>query len=81
MDERNHAKTIFLAAIEKPAGQRASFVNEATAGDTVLRERVEALLMVHDDRDSFLDNPAAQVGADCRSFSLGVANRASRDNH
>ena len=56
MAEPNNVKSIFLAASEKPAAERAAFLYEATAGDTVLA-RVEALLKAHDDPDSFLNLP------------------------
>jgi serine/threonine protein kinase/tetratricopeptide (TPR) repeat protein len=57
------AKSIFLAAIEIPPAERAGFVQEATAEDAALRERVEALLGAHDDPASFLETPAASFGA------------------
>src|SRR5262249_5537482 len=57
------AKSIFLAAIEMPPAERVGFVQEATADDAALRERVEALLSAHDDPASFLETPAASFGA------------------
>jgi serine/threonine protein kinase/tetratricopeptide (TPR) repeat protein len=59
----NHVKSIFMAASEKAAGERAAYLDEATAGDAVLRARVEALLRAHDDPDSFLKEPLAELGA------------------
>jgi len=59
----NDAKSIFLAVIDLPPADRASFLKEATAGDAALHERVEALLKAHDNPDSFLDRPAARVAA------------------
>jgi hypothetical protein len=52
-------ESIFLAALEQvtPA-DRAAYLDAACAGDTALRERVEALLRSHTDPDSFLDKPA-----------------------
>src|SRR5258708_96180 len=63
MVDPNAAKTIFLAAIEAPPLDRESFLNEATAGDAALRERIEALLGAHENPDSFLEESAAQFGA------------------
>jgi serine/threonine protein kinase len=62
MAEPKDVKSIFLAASEKPAAERAAYLDEATAGDTSLRARVEALLQAHDNPDSFLRKPVADFG-------------------
>ena len=62
MVEPNNVKSIFLAAVEMPMAERASFLDEAVGGDAALCTRVEALLRAHDDPDSFLENPAAAFG-------------------
>src|SRR5262245_14444535 len=59
--EPNKTKDCFLAALEKtvpPA--RAAYLDEARAGDADLRRSVEALLVVHDQPDRLLDQPAAE---------------------
>jgi eukaryotic-like serine/threonine-protein kinase len=61
MVDPNRAKSIFLAASEKPRDDRASFLNEVVNGDSELRARVEALLNAHEDPDSFLDNAAVPL--------------------
>jgi serine/threonine protein kinase len=48
-------KTLFLEALDRPEAERAAFLDAACAGDTNLRERVEALLHSHHRNDSFLD--------------------------
>lgn len=63
MADPNNVKSIFVAASEKPLAERAAYLDEATAGDTTLRARVEALLKAHDNPDSFLQEPAAEFGA------------------
>jgi serine/threonine protein kinase/tetratricopeptide (TPR) repeat protein len=63
MVDPSYAKTIFLAAIEAPPSDRAGLLDEATAGDAALRERIEALLEAYDNPDGFLDHPVAQFGA------------------
>jgi serine/threonine protein kinase/Tfp pilus assembly protein PilF len=63
MANPNHVKSIFSAASEKPLAERAAFLDQATAGDAVLRARVEALLKAHDNPDSFLNEAAAEFGA------------------
>jgi hypothetical protein len=51
-------ETLFHLALEKPAGERAAFLEAACAGDEVLRRRLEALLRAHEDPASLLDRPA-----------------------
>ena len=46
-------------ALERPAGERASFLDRACAGDAALRAEVESLLAAHDRSAGFLDVPAA----------------------
>src|SRR5947209_18930571 len=65
MVNADRAKSIFLAAIEIPPMERADFLTEAAAGDTALRERVEALLGAHHETDDFLERSAGPFGADC----------------
>src|SRR5262249_25340500 len=40
--------------------ERAAYLDEACADDAALRQRVEALLQVHDQPDRLLDRPAAE---------------------
>lgn len=51
-------KSIFEAALERPAHDRSSFVSEACAEDESLRSEVESLLAGHDQAGSFMDAPA-----------------------
>jgi hypothetical protein len=54
-------RSIFLAALEKHTlEERKSYLEAACAGDTVLRQRVEALLQSHHEAGSFLQRPALQ---------------------
>jgi eukaryotic-like serine/threonine-protein kinase len=58
-----NAKEIFLQAIEETAEEeRAAFLDRACAGDAAMRARVEELLAAHQ-VDSFLERPAAPLGA------------------
>jgi hypothetical protein len=58
MSERD----IFTAArqLTDPAG-RAAYLEEACGGDAGLRDRVEALLQAHEQPNSLLDAPAAEL--------------------
>ncbi|MGO9917149.1 MAG: hypothetical protein ACLQIB_20930 [Isosphaeraceae bacterium] len=54
-------KAVFLDALDTAAlAERVAFLGEACAEDDALRQRVEALLRVHDRPDPFLDHPAAE---------------------
>src|SRR5262245_49672124 len=62
-------ETLFHLAREKPPDQRAVFLDEACAGDTALRERLEILLAAHEHPGSFLqpaarDNGNGEVASD-----------------
>jgi WD40 repeat protein/serine/threonine protein kinase len=53
-------ESIFAAALaEQVPGKRVALLDQACAGDTLLRSRVEALLRAHDNPDSFLEAPLA----------------------
>src|SRR6476469_6083571 len=47
-------EALFHLACEKPPDERAAFLDEACAGDTALRERLEVLLAAHEHPGSFL---------------------------
>src|SRR5437870_1990817 len=56
-------QTILQSALERESDERGAFLNEACAGDDSLRRQVESLLVSHEQAGSFLESPAAQVGA------------------
>jgi eukaryotic-like serine/threonine-protein kinase len=58
MDE----ETLFHLALEKPAAERAAFLDSACGDDGDLHRRVEVLLHAHDEPASFL-NPPAEAAA------------------
>jgi len=49
-------QAVFLAAVEKPPGERAAFLDRECGEDAALRQRVEALLRAHGEPGSFLDS-------------------------
>ena len=55
---------ICAKVIELPAGERASMLNEACAGEPDLRRAVESLLAVESDVSSFLEISASEVAAE-----------------
>ena len=54
---------LFHAALEHGPEERASFLDEACAGDESLRKQVEALLAGHEQAGSFIESPAMEVEA------------------
>src|SRR5262249_27245914 len=65
-------ESLFHLAREKPPGERAAFLEEACAGDTALRQRLEVLLQAHDAPGSLLQRPTLTCAAGPRA-----AHRAS----
>jgi hypothetical protein len=61
--DRQRVKQIFAQAIDKPAGERAAFVESACGDDPDMRLRVDRLLRMHDTAGEFLVEPTAGFGA------------------
>ncbi len=55
----NSEVAILNAVLELPAGHRAAYLDQACAGDSALRQQVEALLQAHDQAEGFLEAPPA----------------------
>ena len=53
-------KDIFRSALEIEPARRAAFLDQACAGDELLRREVESLLRSHDESDSFMETPALE---------------------
>src|SRR3989442_10629190 len=56
-------QALLESAFEREPDERVSFLNEACGGDESLRRQVESLLESYEQAGSFLESPAAQVGA------------------
>jgi hypothetical protein len=54
----NREVALFSSALELPANQRDAYLDEVCADDPALRQRLEALLGVHEKAITFLENPA-----------------------
>jgi len=56
-------QSIFLQALDTPAGEsRAGWLDKVCGVGSPLRERIEALLRRHEQANSFLERPAAELG-------------------
>ena len=54
-------KGIFYPALDLPVPERGSFVGEKCAGDEVLKEEIERLLIAHDAAEDFIESPTVAV--------------------
>src|ERR1700722_9821450 len=78
--EPNDAKSLFLEALEKELAERAAYLDQACAGDPVLRQRVEALLRASSQPNSVLDHPILAMAASAPSAKTDhFTNRADSD--
>jgi eukaryotic-like serine/threonine-protein kinase len=69
-------REIFLAAIEKTDScQREAFLSQACGDDLDLLRHVEALLKVHDEPDSLLDQERINAPVDMTIVSAAPAPR------
>src|SRR2546422_2395103 len=56
-------EALFTLAVEKPAADRAAFLDRECSGDVELRQRVESLLQAHERSGEFLNRPPAEQPA------------------
>jgi predicted ATPase/serine/threonine protein kinase len=60
-EQWSSVKDIFNAAVALAGPARAAYLETACAGDPSLRQHVDSLLASHDQAESFLETPAADV--------------------
>src|SRR4051812_32266371 len=59
---KERVKAVFQSAVDRETpAERKAFLNEACGTDAALRGRVDALLAAHDNTNSLLDQPAAEL--------------------
>jgi serine/threonine protein kinase len=63
---------VFSAARRLPPGRRATYLDQACAGDAALRQRVAELLKAGDEAGGFLENPAALPPGPGGTMRLGL---------
>src|SRR5258708_8350798 len=61
------AKELFLAVLEMPGTERTAYLETACAGDTALRQRIEAMLKTHENSGELLPRPPAEMLADANA--------------
>lgn len=57
----DRVEEIFHAALEKKTSELDSFLNEACAGDAMLRQQVQELLVAHQQAGRFMEQPIVDV--------------------
>ena len=55
---QDHEAALFALAVRKPVSERESFLQAVCGSDKPLRQRLEALLVAHDQPDSLLTTQA-----------------------
>src|SRR2546421_4993355 len=65
-------EALFTLAVEKPAAERAAFLDRECSGDVELRQRIEALLGAHAKAGEFLNEPPAAVSAKTFVITTGM---------
>src|SRR5262249_26130046 len=74
-------ESLYYAALDRDATQRAAFLDEACAGDEELRREVESLLAVHEQSEGFLAMPALEVAAQVIAEDQGQTLAGQKINH
>src|SRR6266487_3981805 len=62
-NQRPGVETLFAQALERPATERAGFLDGACHDDPVLRQQLEALLAAHEKADALFATLPAAVGS------------------
>jgi serine/threonine protein kinase/WD40 repeat protein len=66
---------IFEAALALPLEQRAACLDQLSAGDAKLRERVEALLRAHDKAGAFMAEPAGPANSQSAHVAISLTEK------
>ena len=75
------AKELFLAVLEMPAPDRAAYLDTVCAGDTALRQRIEAMLRTHENSGELLPRPPAEMLADASKTETDATAAFSAQPH
>src|SRR5713101_9613385 len=65
-DAQKQDVIIFSEALDLPLSERAAYLDRACAGDQKLRQRVEGLLLTHDQAGGFLERPPVEMAIGSR---------------
>ena len=77
MSERfGRIEQLYQEALERPEGERASFLEQACSGDEELRREVESLLACQSEAEDFIESPALEVAA--KEMARDEASKAAK---
>jgi serine/threonine protein kinase len=74
-------ESLYNAALERDATERAAFLIEACAGNDELRREVESLLAVHEQAGGFMAAPALEIAAQLIAEDQGQTMSGQMINH
>jgi eukaryotic-like serine/threonine-protein kinase len=57
-------KPLLESALERDAGERTAFLNQACAGDELLRKELDSFIVSHERAESFIEEPAFKMMAE-----------------
>ena len=67
--KQNKVETVFHAALDLPAGERAAYLEQACDGDESLYAEVCSLMSAVDGCKTFIDQPVLELGFELLSQS------------
>jgi hypothetical protein len=73
-------KELFLAVLDLPAPERTSYLETACAGDSALRQQIEAMLSSHQNSGELLPRPAGEMLADTGNTEAEATAAFARSN-
>jgi serine/threonine protein kinase len=75
-ESSNREEAIFDAASQLPPEKRAEHLGQACGGDDALRQRVEALLLAHEQAGKFMEEPAAKAARPTIVLSIPLTEKS-----
>ncbi len=72
-------ESIFAAVMDMPRTERAAYLDEACAGDSEMRQRVERLLRSFNDAGSFLEKPPTGLAATIATGQFDTVDEQERE--
>jgi serine/threonine protein kinase/tetratricopeptide (TPR) repeat protein len=57
----NREVAVLNAALDRPAAERAAYLDQVCAGDPTFRQQIETLLKAHEQAENFLEEPAKDI--------------------
>jgi len=81
LDRQQQLKELYIAALERAEGERASFLAEACAGDEELRRELESLLGYQARAEGFIETPLPKLATELLAAEMAVSILGRRIGH